>query len=97
MDLQSILLIVGANILALAVGLQRLDSQGIINLDKILPYHVLGEPCGLGRHDFFAIVSERVVLPTGVSSGARKPVSAPCKVHATVTHAACLQPRNEID
>lgn len=90
MDLKTILLVLGANILALAVGLQRLDTQGIIRLDRILPYQVLGQPCGLGRDDFFAIVSDRIVLPAGVSSGARKPVSTRCKVHASNIHAVCL-------
>ena len=84
MDSKTNLLIVGANILALAVGLQRLDRQGVISLDKVLPHQVLGQPCGLGRDDFYAVVSERIVLPSGVSSGARKPALAPCKLHVTM-------------
>lgn len=71
MDPKTLLLIVGANILALAVGLQRLDTQGIIKLDRFLPYQFLGQPCGHGREDFYAIASERIVLPAGVFSGAR--------------------------
>ncbi len=70
MDLKTIALIVGANLLALAVGLQRLDTQGLIRLDTLVPYQLLGQPCGLARDDFFAIVSDRIVLPTGVISGA---------------------------
>lgn len=70
MDPKTVLLIVGANILALAVGLQRLDTQGIISLDKVLPYQFLGQPCGHGQDAFYAVVSERIVLPAGVSSGA---------------------------
>lgn len=70
MDPKTVLLIVGANILALAVGLQRLDTQGIISLDRILPYQFLGQPCGHGRNAFYAIASEHIVLPAGVSSGA---------------------------
>ena len=74
MDPKTVLLIVGANMLALAVGLQRLDTQGIIKLDRVLPYHFLGQPCGHGRDDFYAITSERIVLPAGVFSGARTSV-----------------------
>ena len=70
MDPKTVLLIVGANILALAVGLQRLDTQGIISLSTFLPYQFLGQPCGHGRDAFYAVVSERIVLPAGVSSGA---------------------------
>lgn len=70
MDLKTITLIVGANLLAIAVGLQRLDSQGLIRLDTLIPYQLLGQPCGLACDDFFAIVSNRIVLPTGIVSGA---------------------------
>lgn len=73
MDPKTVLLIVGANILALAVGLQRLDTQGIISIDRVLPYQFLGQPCGHGRDEFYAIASEHIVLPTGVSSGASEP------------------------
>lgn len=75
MDLKTITLIVGANLLAIAVGLQRLDSQGLIRLDTFIPYQLLGQPCGLARDDFFAIVSNRIVLPTGIVSGAGRVVT----------------------
>lgn len=83
MDPKTVLLIVAANILALAVGLQRLDTQKIISLDRVLPYQFLGQPCGLGRDDFYAIASEHIVLPAGVSSGASE--STHCIV-TTRTH-----------
>ena len=72
MDLKTILMMLAANALAIAVGLQRLDTQGIISLDRFLPYQILGQPCGHGRDDFFAVTSGRIVLPTKVASGARK-------------------------
>lgn len=72
MDLKTILLVFSANILAIAVGLQRLDTQGIISLDRFLPYQILGQPCGHGRDDFYAVASDRIVLPTKVSSGASR-------------------------
>ena len=72
MDFKNIALIVGANLIALAVGLQRLDTQGLIRLDTFVPYQVLGQPCGLARDDFAAIISNRVVLATEVVSGAGK-------------------------
>jgi len=70
MDLKTLALIVGANVIALAVGLQRLDTQGLIRLDNFVPYQILGQPCGLARDDFFAIISDRVVLATEVVYGA---------------------------
>ena len=70
MDLKTLALIVGANLIALAVGLQRLDTQGLIRLDNFIPYQLLGQPCGLARDDFFAIISNRVVLATEVVYGA---------------------------
>ncbi len=70
MDLKTLALIVGANVIALAVGLQRLDTQGLIRLDNFVPYQLLGKPCGLARDDFFAIISDRVVLATEVVCGA---------------------------
>ncbi len=70
MDLKTLALIVGANVIALAVGLQRLDTQGLIRLDNFVPYQLLGQPCGLARDDFFAIISDRVVLATEVVYGA---------------------------
>ncbi len=70
MDLKTLALIVGANLIALAVGLQRLDTQGLIRLDTFVPYQLLGQPCGLARDDFFAIISNRVLLATGVVYGA---------------------------
>lgn len=81
MDPKLVLLIVGANILALAVGLQRLDTQGIINLDRVLPYQFLGQPCGHGQDAFYALVSERIVLPAGVSSGAGTAMFASVRFH----------------
>ena len=81
MDPKTFLLIVGANILALAVGLQRLDKQGIVSLDKVLPYQILGQPCGHGRLAFYAVVSERIVLPAGVSSGASTVEFPPAGFH----------------
>ena len=81
MDPKLVLLIVGANILALAVGLQRLDTQGIINLDRVLPYQFLGQPCGHGQDAFYALVSERIVLPAGVSSGAGAAMFASVRFH----------------
>lgn len=81
MDPKTLLLIVGANILALAVGLQRLDKQGIVSLDKVLPYQILGQPCGHGRLAFYAVVSERIVLPAGVSSGASTVEFPPAGFH----------------
>ena len=97
MDLKTVLLIVGANILALAVGLQRLDTQGIISLDRFLPYQVLGQPCGHSRDDFYAIASDRMVLPTGVSSGASTPTfqsSAFPVPLSGLAHSACGQPQH---
>ena len=70
MDMKTGLLIVAANMIAIAVGLQRLDTQGIISLDRFLPYQILGQPCGHGRDDLYAIASDRIVLPTGLASGA---------------------------
>ncbi|KAL0052815.1 hypothetical protein WJX82_008241 [Trebouxia sp. C0006] len=70
MDLKTLALIVGANVIALAVGLQRLDTQGLVRLDNFVPYQILGQPCGLARDDFFAIISDRVVLATEVVYGA---------------------------
>ena len=70
MDLQTVALIVGVNLLAIAVGLQRLDTQGLLRLDSFLPYQLLGQPCGLCRDGLFAVVSDRLVLPTGVVPGA---------------------------
>ena len=70
MDLKKVALIVAANLLAIAVGLQRLDTQGFIRLDSFLPYQLLGQPCGLSRDTVYAIVSDRIVLPTGLAPGA---------------------------
>lgn len=70
MDLKTLALIVCVNVLAVAVALQRLDTQGVIRLDRIVPYRLLGEPCGLSRSSFFAVLSDRIVLSTGVTSGA---------------------------
>lgn len=87
MDLKTIALIVGANLIAIAVGLQRLDTQGLIRLDNFVPHQLLGQPCGLSRDDFFAIVSSRVVTPTGIFSGAGRVAMAclltSCKPHTT--------------
>jgi len=77
MDLKTLALIVGANVIALAVGLQRLDTQGLIRLDNFVPYQILGQPCGLARDDFFAIISDRVVLATEVVYGAGRASNCP--------------------
>lgn len=70
MELKTLVLIVSANLLALAVGLQRLDTQGLIRLDTFVAYQLLGEPCGLARDDFFVVISKRIVLATKVVHGA---------------------------
>ena len=70
MDRHTVALIVGVNLLAIAVGLQRLDTQNLIKLDSFLPYQLLGQPCGLSRDSLYAVVSDRVVLPIGVVPGA---------------------------
>lgn len=71
MDIKTLILLLSANFLAIALLLARLDKQGLISLDKYVPHQLLGEPCGLGRHDVFAVTSSRIVFPTGaVGSGA---------------------------
>ena len=73
MDFKTLAFIVAANLLEIAVGLQRLDTQGFIRLDSFVPYQLLGQPCGLSRDSVYAVVSDRVVLPTGVAPGAGMP------------------------
>lgn len=70
MDFKTVALLLGANLLAIALLLSRLDKQGLISLDKHVPYQLLGEPCGLARHDVLALTSSRIVFSSGVSPGA---------------------------
>ena len=73
MDAKTLGLLLGANFLAIALLLTRLDKQGLIHLDTYLPHQLLGEPCGFGRHDVFVVSSSRVVFPAGsVGPGAGK-------------------------
>lgn len=78
MDIKSAALLLSVNFLAIALLATRLDKQGLISLDQYVPHQLLGEPCGLGRHEVFAVTSSRLVFSSGsVGPGAGTPSLVP--------------------
>jgi hypothetical protein len=81
MDRLSVIWVLGANIVALAVLYQRLVTMGYVlpaqdQLEQIFGKLGLAhgdyQPCGLFNASTYILTSSRVVFPDGVRPGARK-------------------------